>query len=74
MNGLIIQWGYSGEDVPEAIFPIRFSNANYKIIVRVIWRSNYSAAEGHSFVDKLPDRIIRNGRAGFPIEYIAIGI
>ena len=73
-NGLIVQWGYSGENVPEAIFPIRFSNANYKIIVRVIWRSNYSAAEGHSFVDKLPDRIIRNGRAGFPIEYIAIGI
>ena len=73
-NGLIIQWGYSGKDVPEAIFPIRFSNANYKIIVRVIWRSNYSAAEGHSFVDKLPDRIIRNGRSGFPIEYIAIGI
>jgi len=71
---LIIQWGYSGKDVPEAIFPIRFSNANYKIIVRVIWRSNYSAAEGHSFVDKLPDRIIRNGRSGFPIEYIAIGI
>ena len=73
-NGLIVQWGYSGTNVPEAIFPIRFSNANYKIIVRVIWRSNQSAAEGHSFVDKLPDRIIRNGRAGFPIEYIAIGI
>ena len=73
-NGLIVQWGYSGEGVPEVIFPIRFSNANYKIIVRVIWRSNYSAAEGHSFVDKLPDRIIRNGRGGFPIEYIAIGI
>ena len=73
-NGLIVQWGYSGTNVPEAIFPIRFSNTNYKIIVRVIWRSNQSAAEGHSFVDKLPDRIIRNGRAGFPIEYIAIGI
>ena len=69
-----MQWGYSGENVPEAIFPINFSNANYKIIVRVIWRSHHSAAEGHSFVDKLPDRIIRNGRAGFPIEYIAIGI
>ena len=73
-NGLIVQWGYSDTNVPEAIFPIKFSNANYKIIVRVIWRSNHPAAEGHSFVDKLPDRIIRNGRAGFPIEYIAIGI
>ena len=73
-NGLIVQWGFSDTNVPEAIFPIKFSNANYKIIVRVIWRSNQSAAEGHSFVDKLPDRIIRNGRKGFPIEYIAIGI
>ena len=72
-NGLIVQWGYSGQDVPEAIFPIPFSNANYKIIVRAIWRSKYSAAEGHYFVDKLPDRIIRNGRAGLPIEYLAIG-
>lgn len=72
-NGLIVQWGRSGHDVPEAIFPIRFSNANYNIAIRVVWRSNISAAEGHFFVDKLPDRIIRNGRAGFPIEYIAIG-
>lgn len=72
-NGLIVQWGCSGHDVPEAIFPIPFSNANYNIAIRVVWRSNISAAEGHFFVDKLPDRIIRNGRAGFPIEYIAIG-
>ena len=27
-NGLIVQWGFSDTNVPEAIFPIKFSNAN----------------------------------------------
>ena len=72
-NGLIVQWGNVEEDVLMTIFPISFSNVNYKILIRVNWCSNISAAEVHSFVNKYPDRIIRDRRASFPFEYIAIG-